>query len=170
MIDRALLVIMIMGMALDHAAAQFGGAPGTLPDASPVPSPAPRPPQCDALLAIRDEWQKHGQAIKAANQKKADVRGACKLFRAYLNTEMKMLRMLEADGASCGVPPQVLQQVRGSHAKAQRIGQQICDAAQRSPYWYPLDEDIIRPFKLDPEPRPKPWPKAYTARPIDSRK
>jgi hypothetical protein len=105
MIDRALLVIVIMGMALDHAAAQFGGAPGTLPDASPVPSPAPRPPQCDALLAIRDEWQKHGQAIKAANQKKADVRGACKLFRAYLNTEMKMLRMLEADGASCGVPP-----------------------------------------------------------------
>ena len=130
---RALLVIATMGIALHHAAAQFGGAPGTLPDASPAPSPAPRPPQCQALLDIRDELQKHGQAISTANDKRMDVRGACKLFRAYLMTELKMLRMLEADGASCGVPPQVLQQIRGGHAKAQRIGKQVCDAAARGP-------------------------------------
>ena len=37
------------------------------------------------------------------------------------------------DGPSCGVPPQVIQQVRGSHAKAQQIGKQVCDAAARGP-------------------------------------
>ena len=29
--------------------------------------------------------------------------------------------------------PEVLQQVRGSHAKAQQIGKQVCDAAARGP-------------------------------------
>ena len=44
-----------------------------------------------------------------------------------------MLKMLEADGAACGAGPQVVQQVRGSHAKAQQIGKQVCDAAARGP-------------------------------------
>ena len=44
-----------------------------------------------------------------------------------------MLKMLEADGPACGAGPQVVQQVRGGHAKAQQIGKQVCDAAARGP-------------------------------------
>ena len=104
-----------------------------------------------AACNIRDELQKHGQAIGAANQKKADVKVACGLFRRYLATEAKMIEMLEADGASCGAPAQVIQQVRNSHAKARQIRKQVCDAAQRGPYQYdapPIDDDKRRPFRL----------------------
>jgi hypothetical protein len=125
---RALLVIAIVATALDSAAAQFGGMPG-MPGAAPSGSPQGPPPKCQALLDVRDELQKHGQAISTANDKKADVKVACGLFRKYLATEAKMIKMLEADGASCGAGPQVIQQVRGSHAKAEQIGRRICDAA-----------------------------------------
>jgi hypothetical protein len=173
---RALLAIAIVAMTLGCAAAQFGGTPG-LPGGPPGGTPAetfrdtphtrPPPPKCQALLAIRDELQKHGQAISTANEKRADVSVACGLFRKYIATEAKMIKMLELDGPSCGASAHVLQQVRGSHAKAQQIGQQVCDAAARGPpyrYQPPLDDDTIRPFKLHPEPRPKPWPGAYTNR------
>ncbi|MPZ40636.1 MAG: hypothetical protein GEU95_21810 [Rhizobiales bacterium] len=136
-ICRALLAITIVGLTIPYAGAQFGGMPGM--PGSPgagggfgAPRAAP-PAKCQALLAIRDELQNHGAAIEAANKKKANVKVACRLFRTYIATEGKMLRMLEADGASCGVPAQIAQQVKGSHAKAQQIGKQVCDAAARGP-------------------------------------
>jgi hypothetical protein len=137
-ICRALLALAIVGSTIPYAGAQFGGMPG-MPGGPGAGGggfggpPAGPPPKCQALLTIRDDLQKHGAAIQAANEKKADVKIACRLFRNYIATEAKMLRMLEADGQACGAGPQVLQQVRGSHAKAQQIGKQVCDAAARGP-------------------------------------
>jgi len=138
MIIRALLAIAIVGVTIPYAGAQFGGMPGMPGSGGPpgggfgAPQQGP-PPKCQALLAIRDDLQKHGAAIEAANQKKADVKIACNLFRNYLATEAKMLKMLINDGPSCGVPGEIVQQVRGSHAKASQIGKQVCDAAVRGP-------------------------------------
>jgi hypothetical protein len=138
MIIRALLAIAIVGVTIPYAGAQFGGMPG-MPGSGGGPgggfggAPSGPPPKCQALLAIRDELQKHGEAISTANQKKADVKVACGLFRKYIATEAKMIKMLEVDGPSCGAPASVMQQVRGSHAKAQQIGKQVCDAAARGP-------------------------------------
>ena len=136
-ICRALLAIGIVGATIPYAGAQFGGMPG-LPGSGPpgggfgAPQQGP-PPKCQALLTIRDELQKHGMAISDANDKKADVKVACGLFKRYTATEAKMIKMLEADGPGCGAPAQVLKDVRGSHAKAQQIQKQVCDAAARGP-------------------------------------
>jgi hypothetical protein len=138
-ICRALLAIAIVGGTIPYARAQFGGMPGMPGSGGPSPGAgfgAPQqgpPPKCKALLDIREELQKHGLAIQAANEKKADVKVACGLFKRYIATEAKMIKMLEVDGPSCGAGAQVVQQVRGSHAKAQQIGKQVCDAAARGP-------------------------------------
>jgi hypothetical protein len=129
---RALLAAAIVGITLQHAGAQFGGMPG-MPGAGGFGPPQAPPKQCQELLTIRESLQKHGQAIEAANQKKVDVKVACRLFRTYIATEAKMLKMLDSNGPSCGIPAQVNQQVRGSHAKVQQIGKQVCDAAARGP-------------------------------------
>ena len=52
----------------------------------------------------RDETQKHAQALQAAGQKKAKPDELCKLFKAYLAAESKLVKGLEEDGATCGVP------------------------------------------------------------------
>jgi hypothetical protein len=139
MICRALLAIAIVGLTIPHAGAQFGGMPGMpggggggAPGGAFGPPQAP-PAQCQQLLVLRDELQKHGAAISEANDKKADVKIACRLFRNYIATEAKMLKLLDTSGPSCGVPKEVNQQVRGSHAKAQQLGKQVCDAAARGP-------------------------------------
>jgi hypothetical protein len=136
-ICRALLAVGIVVATIPYAGAQFGGMPGLPGSGSPGGgfggAPQGPPPKCQALLSIRDELQKHGMAISTANEKKADVKVACDLFKRYIATEAKMIKMLEVDGPGCGAPAQVLQQVRGSHAKAQQIGKQVCDAAVRGP-------------------------------------
>ena len=108
-ICRALLALAIVGSTIPYAGAQFGGMPG-MPGAPGAGGgfggpPAGPPPKCQALLSIRDDLQKHGKSIEEANNKKSDVKVACRLFRNYIATEAKMLKMLEVDGPSCGAGP-----------------------------------------------------------------
>src|SRR5215510_5421182 len=115
------------------ASAQFGGMPG-LPGGAPggVPgvggfgTPPATPPACQQLLALRDETQKHGFAIQNAKQHKAHVHEACRLFRSYLSAEAKFIKSLEENGRACGMPPNRINQVKESHAKASQVGKQVC--------------------------------------------
>jgi hypothetical protein len=140
MAGRALMTIAILAVALQHAGAQ----PGTPPAASQA--------ECQELLTRRDELQKHGKAIGETNDKKADVKVACRLFRTYIATEARMLRLLETHGARCGVPSQVNLQVRTSHARAQQITQQVCDAAHPRPRFDDRRFDGPEPLRIDPLP------------------
>lgn len=145
MVRRALLVGVLVTAAMPQAGAQFGGMPGMPggPGAGFGGPPAAPPPECQQILTIRDEVQKHGLAIEAANQKKAHVTVACRLFRNYLSAEARMIRALETSGSKCGVPPQIVQQVRSSHAKASQLGKQICEAAARPAQTGPSLSDAL---------------------------
>jgi hypothetical protein len=68
-------------------------------------------------------------AIQKANQRKASVQEACKLFRAFLSSEAKFIKGLEDNSQACGVPGDALKQAKDGHAKAAQIGKQVCDAA-----------------------------------------
>jgi hypothetical protein len=123
------------------ASAQFGGMPG-LPGGTPdrvpgvggfgVPQQGP-PPACRELLAMRDEVQKHGTAIQKANERKATVQEACKLFKNFLGAEAKFIKGLEDNTRTCGVPSDAIKQAKEGHAKASQTGKQVCDAAAQGP-------------------------------------
>lgn len=128
-------------MPLAPAGAQFGGIPGMpgSPGMTPAPgggmpgasfgAPQEPPAACQQLLSSRDETAKHGQALKAAGEKKAPPEEICKLFKAFLAAESKMIKGLQDHSATCGVPPEVLKQVRDGHGKAAEIGKKICEVA-----------------------------------------
>jgi hypothetical protein len=138
---RALpLVAMLMAVPW-AASAQFGGMPGMpggmtggVPGGGGFSGPpmAP-PPGCQQLLALRDETQKHGMAIQKANERKASVQEACRLFKNFLAAETKFMKGIEENGRTCGVPPDLLKQIKESHTRAAQIGKDVCEAAAQGP-------------------------------------
>jgi molybdopterin-biosynthesis enzyme MoeA-like protein len=82
---------------------------------------------------MRDEVQKHGTAIQKANERKATVQEACKLFKNFLGAEARFIKSLEDNTRTCGVPPDAIKQAREGHTKASQVGKQVCDAAARGP-------------------------------------
>jgi hypothetical protein len=144
-LGRALpLVIALATVPLGAALAQFGGMPG-MPGSPGMPGgpgmggspfgaqPQQPPPACQKLLTLRDEMQKHGQALQAAGQKKVGPDQLCKLFKAYLEVGGRMAKGLEEGATTCGVPPEVPKQIRAQQAKESQIAKQICDAAAQGP-------------------------------------
>jgi hypothetical protein len=107
------------------------GSPGM--PGSPFGAPAAPPPACQTLLSYRDDAKKHGQAVHVAGQKKAPPEEVCKLLKAFLAAESKLLKGMEDNSALCGIPPEVIKQVKAGHGKASQVGKQVCDAAAQGP-------------------------------------
>jgi hypothetical protein len=134
-LSRALPWVLVLAvLPLWPAAAQFGGMPG-MPGMSPgVPggqfgAPPQPPPACQQLLTYRDETQKHAKALQAAGDKKAPPEELCKLFKAFLSVETKMMKGLEEHSATCGVSAEVIKQVKAGHSRASQMSKQICEVA-----------------------------------------
>jgi hypothetical protein len=83
--------------------------------------------------AMREDVEKSAMAIKAANDRKASREEACPLFKIFASREAKMLKFLETNRVACGVPPQVITQVKASHSNTIRIRNQVCSAAPSGP-------------------------------------
>jgi hypothetical protein len=117
--------------ATDQAHAQFGGMPGMPGFGAPGfgGPPAGPPPACQELITLRDQTQKNAAAIQDANKRHASPADACKLFKAFLATENKMLQGMQQNTAVCGVPAEVIKQVQGGHDHASQIAKQVCEVA-----------------------------------------
>jgi hypothetical protein len=95
--------------------------------------PAAPPAACEGLLKLRADVEKHGIALQNANKKKAPPDVACKLFKNYLAAEMKMIKGIEANLTTCGIPPAVPAQLKGNYAKAKQVADRVCEIAARGP-------------------------------------
>ena len=145
MLRRAFpFALALAALSLGPAVAQFGGMPGMPGAGMPGPgmpgmpgagfgAPQQPPPACQELLTYRDEVAKHGQAIQVAGKKKAGPEQLCKLFKSFTAAEAKMIKALEDRKATCGVPNEIIKQVKDGHGKANNVAKQICDAAAQGP-------------------------------------
>jgi hypothetical protein len=139
-VSRTLLFATFVVAAPFAAYGQFGGMPGMpgMPGGMPggggfgAPQQGP-PPACRDLLSLRDEVQKHGTAIQKANERKADVKTACQLFKNFLSAESKFIKSLEDNSRTCGVPPDAIKGAKEGHTKAAAVGKQVCDVAAQGP-------------------------------------
>jgi hypothetical protein len=93
--------------------------------------PPPGSPQavCMSFPALRDDVEKGAGLIKAASERKAARDEVCPLFKSFAAKEAKMVKFLETNRSVCGVPANVITQVKGSHANTIRIRNQVCSAA-----------------------------------------
>jgi hypothetical protein len=129
-----------------------GAAPsasvGAAPAASPFPTPGATPfatapfaaPPTQAgptdecmkgFLPLREEAEKRGKLIKAASDRHAPPEEACKLIGNFAQSEVKMLKYVEANAAKCGIPPQIAEQLKRGHQGTESMQQKVCTMAQQ---------------------------------------
>ena len=78
---------------------------------------------------IREDVEKSAGVIKAASERKASREEVCPLFKTFATKEAKMVAFLTNNQRLCGIPPNVVTQVKTSHANTIRIRDNVCSAA-----------------------------------------
>jgi hypothetical protein len=96
---------------------------------APPPSPEQAPPCIQEFFKLRDDAEKKAVAIKAANDRKAPPREACQLFGALAASQSKMLKYASENTTWCGIPPQIVEQIKVATAKVAEIRTKVCQAA-----------------------------------------
>jgi hypothetical protein len=84
------------------------------------------------FIPLREDAEKRGKMIKAASDRHASPDEACKLIGAYTQAETKMIKYVETHSAKCGIPPQVLEQLKGGHKNSEAMQQKVCGMAQQA--------------------------------------
>jgi hypothetical protein len=87
------------------------------------------PPCVQEFFKLRDEAEKKAGAIKAANERKASPKEACVLFTAFSASQAKMLKFVNENGQWCGIPPNVIEQIKQGTAKVNEIRTKVCQVA-----------------------------------------
>jgi hypothetical protein len=83
------------------------------------------------FLPLRQEAEKRGSAIKQASERHAPPEEACKLISAFSQSEVKMLKYIEANAQKCGIPPNVGEQMKTGHKNTEGMRQKVCNVAQQ---------------------------------------
>ncbi len=82
-------------------------------------------------MPLREEAEKRGKLIKAASDRHSPPDEACKLIGNYSQAEIKMIKYVETNSAKCGIPPQISDQLKGSHKNTENMLQKVCNVAQQ---------------------------------------
>ena len=78
---------------------------------------------------LRDNAQKRAEAIRAASARKAQAKEACGLFVAFTDAEAKMIKFANDNTARCGIPPEIVKNLKQGHVRSSQLRVQVCQAA-----------------------------------------
>jgi hypothetical protein len=132
-------------VAQDALPAPLAGQAG--PTASPLPptneaSPsiaarlAPSPGAPDVcmkeFLPLREEAVLRGKLVVASGGPDASPAVACRMIGNYGQSEIGMIKYIEANAAKCGFPQSVAEQLKASHKNTEGIQNKICAVAQQA--------------------------------------
>jgi hypothetical protein len=99
--------------------------------------------------ALREDVEKGAAVIKAASARKASREEVCPIFKSFALKEAKMVTFLETNQKVCGVPPNVITQVKSNHAQTLRIRDTVCSAAPAGPAAPTLSDALGGPIIAD---------------------
>ena len=110
-----------------------GGPAGVFP---PVEGAGPtmgqqqqKPPCFDDLMSLKQEADKRFEAVRTAMPKRPTAAVACNLLTRFTQAEVAMIKFVAAKGPSCGLPPNTLDNLKASNAKAEEYRKNACTAA-----------------------------------------
>ena len=101
---------------------------GPPPQASPFGGGGEMPPCMAEFTKLREDVQKRGLAAKAASQRKVAREEMCKHITAFSAAELKWVKFAESNVTSCGIPVQVVSQLKEMHGHTEQTREKICAA------------------------------------------
>ena len=105
---------------------------------------------CLTFPAIREDVEKGAAIIRAAGERKAAREEVCPLFKAFTAKEAKLVSFLTTNQKLCGVPPNIVTQVKQNHAKTVQIRNNVCSTAPTAAAAVPsLSEALGAPVIAD---------------------
>src|SRR6185437_563490 len=119
---RALPVMCVVALFAGSAQAQFGPA-----------APQQEPPCIKDYGKLRDDTEKKAMAIRAAGERKASPKEACQLFSAFVAAQSKMLKFATDNATWCGIPNQVMVNLKEGIAKTSEVRTKVCQVAAAPP-------------------------------------
>jgi hypothetical protein len=122
-------VTMAMGIAVGVSAAGMGVHTASAQMPGMGLQAAPAPSVCDNFLALRDDAQKKGAAIAAAEKRKVERQELCKIVTAFSAAEEKAALFLEKNKGWCSVPDQAISSAKEMHAKTVKFREMVCAPA-----------------------------------------
>jgi hypothetical protein len=114
-----------------QGAAPFGGGGGPGAFSPAGPSQQGQEDCMKGFMPLRTEAEKRGKLIKVASERHAPAEEACKLIGNFGVAEVKMLKYVETHMSQCGIPPQVLDQLKTGHKNTEGMQQKVCSMAQQ---------------------------------------
>src|ERR1700732_4754642 len=101
----------------------------------PLAPPSQAGPADDCMkgfMPLREEAEKRGKLIKAASDRHSPPDEACKLIGNFGQSEIKMIKYIEANATKCGIPPQVGDQLKAGHKNTEAMQKKVCTVAQQA--------------------------------------
>ena len=109
----------------------------------PAPQPSEAQKVCMTFPALREDVEKGAAVIRAASARKASREEVCPIFKSFALKEAKMVTFLETNQKLCGVPPNIITQMKTNHAATIRIRNTVCSAAPAGPGSAPTLSDAL---------------------------
>ena len=78
------------------------------------------------FIKLREDFEKKGRAAKAVMEHKPSREDACKQIMTVYAAEAKWVKFTEANAASCGIPPEVPQQLKVRHGHTDQARKALC--------------------------------------------
>jgi hypothetical protein len=87
------------------------------------------PPQsalCASFPKLRDEAKAKAEAVSAVGKRKGDRQQMCAAVQIFTAAEEKVVKFLDDNKVSCGVPPQAVTQAKAMHANTVKFRDTVC--------------------------------------------
>jgi hypothetical protein len=114
----------LLSLTAGSAFAQFPPAPGEQPQ---------QPPCIAEFTRLRNDTENKAKLIQEAGKRHAQPKEACRLFTSFQAAQVKMLKYATDNATWCGIPPQIIQQIKTGVASAGEIRTKLCKIAEAPP-------------------------------------
>lgn len=86
-------------------------------------------PCMDDFVKLRTEAERRGKAVQAAGKRKIGPDEACRLISRYVDADVRLVKFVETNMRSCGIPADVLKNLKENHDGALQLKSRVCTAA-----------------------------------------